>query len=91
MKKIIALAFALVCVLALSSGTLPVIAQEEEDDPETACDHMEAAMNQACQDLEDAVEMLKRDDITLGDFQRLARRCDRFSDTYREECGPIPD
>ena len=71
-----------------------MIAQEEgegEGDPETACDLMEAAMNKACQDLEDAVEMLKRDDITLGDFQRLAKRCDRFSDTYRDECGPIPD
>jgi len=52
-------------------------------------DLLRQAMEDACQAVKDAVDLLKTGDIALGDFQRLAKRCKNISDTYRKECGGV--
>ena len=86
MKKLITVAFALICMLVLGSGTPAATAQDEEDDGPGACELMEQAADTACKDVEDSVDDLANGHMSLGDFQRLAKRCKNFSKTYREEC-----
>ncbi len=84
MKKLIAIAVALTCILAFGSGSPPAFGQGGEDDEPTFCELLNKTASKACRDASEAAEAAGPDDVE--EVLRLARRCIHFLNDYRVEC-----
>lgn len=84
MKKFIALAFALVWVLTLSSSTPAAYAQNPDEDDETFCGLYGKAATKGCAEATEAAVGAGPEDI--DEVLRLAKRCIHLLNDYREWC-----
>lgn len=84
MKNLIAIVLTMICMLVLSSGSAPTVAQEGEEP--TLCDLIKQTRNKACDDAEEAMEEAGDDPEATRRAWRLEVLCMRLRTDYLEFC-----